>query len=345
MINNWRKDIDKNLKLFLEDIEGKYKLNSISNTLFSALKDFLIRKGKRIRPLLFLLAYQGYSKKNIPYKGLIRSALAFELLHDFMLIHDDIIDKAKLRRGKPTLQNVFNKKLRFTSANELGSFLSIVAGDLTFALSVESFLAIEEEPKLKLEALKKFSESAVFTSAGEFIDITNAAKPIEKTRLKDVSLIYVLKTAKYTFEYPLIIAAILAGAERSELNKLSKMAIFAGEAFQIQDDLLDIFSTSKIIGKPVLSDLSESKKTLVLWKTYSNLKSADKKIIEKLLEKKNKNYSDFIKFRALIKKSGAQTYCLNRIDLLLKKVHKILSTLKMKKKFKLLLSGFLQSLF
>lgn len=345
MINKWQKDIDKSLRLFLRDIERKYKLRLISNTLFSSIKDFLVRKGKRIRPLLFLIGYQGYARKNIAYRQLLRSALAFELLHDFMLIHDDIIDKSKLRRGKPTLHNVFNKKLRYPAGNELGSFLSIVAGDLLFALAVEAFLSIKEDAQRKQNALKKFSESAVFTSVGEFIDITSAAKNIEKIKLKDVSLIYVYKTAKYTFEYPLIIAATLAGVKVSELAKLSKMAILIGQAFQIQDDLLDVFSTRKIIGKSVLNDLSESKKTLLLWKTYRNLKSADKKIIKKLLEKKTKNYSDLIKFRALIRKADAQAYCVNRIDSLLKKGGKILSKLKMKNKFKLLLQEFLHSLF
>ncbi len=345
MINKWQKDIDKSLRLFLRDIEKKYELHIISKVLFNAIKDFLTRKGKRIRPLLFLISYHGYTKKNIANKELLRGALAFELLHDFMLIHDDVIDKSSLRRGKPTLHNVFNKRFRFPAGSELGSFLSIVGGDLLFALAIESFLSIKESPLRKQQALKKFLESAIFTSAGEFIDITSGAKNIEKIQLKEVSLIYVLKTAKYTFEYPLIIAAILAGVKVSELTKLSKMAILFGQAFQIQDDLLDVFSKTKIIGKSILSDLAESKKTLLLWKTYRNLKPADRKIIEKLLDKKDKTYSDLIKFRILIKKSGARVYCVNRVNSLLKEAYKILSELRMKAEFKVLLQDFLRSLF
>lgn len=346
MINEWKKDIDKSLSLFLDETETRYGLNLISDTFFAGIKNFLQRKGKRIRPLLFLIAYQGYTKKkNLSYENLLRCSLSLELLHDFMLVHDDIIDKSALRRGKPTLHRLYNAKLNLSKTNDIGTNLSIVAGDFIFALSIEAFLSVEEDAARKQLALKKFAEAAAFTSAGEFIDVVDSSKSIEDIDENRIFLNYTFKTAKYTFECPLLTAAILTNTDKEELSKLSRMAIFFGQAFQLQDDLLAILATSREIGKSVLSDLAESKKTLPVWKAYENSNSAEKLILKKLLEKKRKNYRDLIKFKALIKKSGAQDYCLQKIKSLLKEGYGILSSLKMKKKSQRLLNNLLQELF
>lgn len=345
MLTKFKKDIDGDLNRFLNASQDKLKIRATSRLLYDGIQDFLRRGGKRIRPILFLLAYQGYTgRKNYSYKKLIHCSLSLELLHDFLLVHDDVIDNSALRRGKPTLHRFFNSRLKKPADNELGPSLSIVAGDIMFSLAIETFLSFDEDPARKEKALLEFIKSAAYTGMGEFIDVMNNIKSIKDIKRKDVFLTYTLKTAKYTFEGPLIIGAILGGAEKNEIKKLSRLGIVLGQAFQIQDDLLDIFSTSKKIGKPILSDLVESKKTLPLLETYKNLSAKDKKTLHHLLEKDKKTYKDLLQFRKMIKKSGAGASCLKNAYSLLEKADSICGGLNMKAKYKNVLQDFINDL-
>ncbi len=306
MIEYYIKQIDKALENLLSRTNKRYHLGQISDILFKFSKDFVMRPGKRIRPLLFTLAYKGYALKNqSPDKELFASAASIELLHDYMLIHDDVIDDSDLRRGKPTLHRMFDSKIKLKDNQKIGKSLAVVAGDIIFALGIETFLSIKEDKTRKEAALKKLVETAAYTGAGEFIDVVSGFKNIKKLSRNDVFLIYTLKTAKYTFECPLLMGAILAGAPKTELKKLSKLGIAAGQAFQIYDDFLDVFASKEIIGKPVLSDLNESKKTLLVYTAFLNLRGKDRKIFEKILEGKNKMMKDLETFRDLILKSGS----------------------------------------
>lgn len=334
-IDGLKRDIDCEIKTFLADVRKNYKLHAVSNLLFSGIEDFLEREGKRIRPILFLLTYQGYTKRrDFSHKRLLRSSLSFELLHDFLLVHDDIIDRSAMRRGKPTLHRLFNARLSASPDNGLGSGLGIVAGDVIFVLAIEAFLSIDEALLRKEKALRRFIKAAALTGAGEFIDITGGIKEINRIQKKDIFLNYRMKTAKYTFEAPMLIGAILAGAGNRELKKLSMLGLSLGQAFQILDDLSDMFFTDRETGKPVLSDLAESKKTLLAWKAYKDLGGSHKEAFKRLFEKKNKAKNDLIKLKELVKKSRSPIYCLQKSRSLLKEADHAMGALRMKKKSK-----------
>jgi geranylgeranyl diphosphate synthase type I len=172
------------------------------------------------------------------------------------------------------------------------------------------------------------------TGIGEFIDVVNDVKKIGDVTEEDVFLTYTLKTAGYTFESPLVIGAILAGCDKKELDKLSAAGLALGQAFQIQDDLLDIFSTSKKIGKPILSDLNESKKTLFAHRAYTALGDGDRRILKRILEKDKKTYNDLMIFRNLVKKSEAHTYCIRKADDLISEARATLAGLGMKREYR-----------
>ena len=95
---------------------------------------------------------------------------------------------------------------------------------------------------------------------GEFIDTVSGVKPVEDVDEKEVFLNYTLKTARYTFDCPMVTGAILAGAKDTEIKKISRFGILIGQAFQIQDDIIGIFETEANIGKSILSDLAEEQK-------------------------------------------------------------------------------------
>jgi len=345
MLTKLKKDIDKSLKAYLDDSADKLSLKSASPLLYKGIKNFVTARGKRIRPTLFLISYMGYKGgKKYSYQGLIKASLSMELLHAFLLVHDDVIDNSDMRRGNPSLHRFFNNTLAEAPGSSLGPSLSIVAGDVIFALSMDALTSFNEKPANKDQALMLLSNAAATTSLGEFVDVLNNVREIEKVSKKDIFMTYTLKTAKYTFEAPLTMGATLAGASKKEINKLQHLGTMVGQAFQIYDDLLDIFSTPKKTGKPVLSDLSESKKTLLVWKTYRLLNSGDKKTFKKLLEKDRKTRDDLKNMFNLIKKTDSAKYCFEETIFLLDQAGTLCSGLGIMKKHKTALKQFIDDL-
>ncbi|MDO8580961.1 MAG: polyprenyl synthetase family protein, partial [Candidatus Omnitrophota bacterium] len=141
MLEKLRKQVDKNLAAFMDRIKTDYKLHLVNPILYESIREFSLRKGKRIRPLLLILSYKGYcppEKKIAP--SLYYASTCIELLHNFMLIHDDIIDRSHLRRGKPTLHILLGKIVKTKEQEKLGYDLGIIAGDIVYALAIDAFL-------------------------------------------------------------------------------------------------------------------------------------------------------------------------------------------------------------
>lgn len=346
MLEKTKKHIDLELRELLSEAKKAYEISSPKGLLFSGIKDFLLRNGKRIRPLLFIIGYQGYTKrKKYSKKDLVRSSLSMELLHDFLLIHDDVIDNSDLRRGKPTLHNYFNDKLSLKKHDQIGPSLSIVAGDIVYALAIKAFGAINESSARKDRALDEFLKATIATGTGEYLDVVNNLTSLDNIKKKDVFQVYTLKTARYTFEGPLIIGAILGGAPEKEISKLAHFAVSLGQAFQIQDDLLDIFASREIIGKPTLSDLDEGKKTLPLWKAYTSLPLKKKKTLKRIMDKQTKTRKELLLVKQLIKDSGSAEYSFNVAQRLLSYASKNLESLKIKPAYKKHLKAFTENFF
>ncbi len=346
MINTIKKQIDISLQSFLARIKRQYHLNLVNPILFDSIKEFTLREGKRIRPLLLILSYKGYcqTKKKLN-RTLYSASTCMELLHNFMLIHDDIIDRSDLRRGKPTLHKLLSKAVKTDNQDKLGFDLSIVAGDIIYALAIDAFLSIKEHPLRKERALKYFIQTAVFTAMGEFVDTLHGVERIDRIREKDVLLNYTLKTARYTFDCPLVIGAILAGAGENDIKKLSQLGLLIGQAFQIQDDIIGVFDSQKNIGKSILSDLSEFKKTILVCHAYHQLSPKKKKIFLRYFSKPKKNYQDLVAIRKIFIQAGSLEYSLQAIKKRLTQAKNTLNTLKMKKLYRELIEKSLLTLF
>ncbi len=345
MIEGYLKKIDAGIRRVLNEANRRYRLRQVSDHLFAFTREFVLRKGKRIRPLLFVLSYKGYAAKPTRDEdSLFTSAASIELLHDYMLIHDDVIDNSSLRRGKPTLHKMFDHKLCLPNHVHIGKELAIVTGDILFALAIASLTSVKENLRRKEETLRKLTETAAYTGAGEFIDIVSGHEKIDDLTEDRIFLNYTLKTARYTFECPLLMGAILAGAPASEQNKLSRLGLAAGQAFQIYDDMLDLFATQDVIGKPVLTDLSESKKTLLVFKAYRNLRGKSRLHLRRILEKNNKTLADLDALRRLIVASGSYACCLEIMNKLQKKAGRLCEKLKMKKAYRKALQSVIEKL-
>lgn len=344
MIDAIRSEIEKSLEHFMNQIKEDYKLHLVHPSLYESIREFSLRKGKRIRPLLLILSYKGFCPKGkkVPF-SLYNASTCIELLHNFMLIHDDIIDRSNLRRGKPTLHKLLGKIVKTKDPEKLGYDLAIIAGDIVYALAIDAFLSIEEEPYRKERALKYFIQTAAFTAMGEFIDTIHGVESLERITEKDVFLNYTLKTARYTFDCPLVTGAILAGASEEDVKKLSELGILVGQAFQIQDDIIGIFDTQKNIGKSILSDLAESKKTILVCHAFNALKGKEKQKFIHLFNKNKKTYKDLITIRKIFMQTGSLQYSLNEVKSRVEKTCVILDKLKMNKEYKdIIKNAFLQ---
>lgn len=343
MLNEIKKKIEKELIVFINDIDKYYALNELSPFLFKTIKDFVLRPGKRIRPILFVIGYLGYAKKEA--KNLYSSALSIELLHDFMLVHDDIIDKSDTRRGEPSMHETLNRYLKNSkNAKFNGQDLTIVVGDIMYAMAIQAFLAINEDMQRKEIALKKFIEAAVYTGSGEFIELLYGIKEAGDAKREDIYKIYDYKTAYYTFSTPLTSGAILAGAKKDQVNKLFKYGIYLGRAFQIKDDILGLFCDEKKIGKSSFTDLREGKKTILIWYAYNNSTDKIKSTIKKILSKPGIDKNDLTLMRELIEETGALGYAKKEIKQLSSKALSISAACGMRKPCIELLNNYSQKL-
>jgi len=332
MFSKIKNKVEQELPKFLRDIDKCYSLSKLSPVLFKNIQEFVLRDGKRIRPVLFIIGYLGFRKNAAA--GLYTSALSLELLHDFMLVHDDIIDKSATRRGKPSLHIKLERYLKgFSKIKFNGQDLAIVIGDVMYAAGIHAFLCVQENQAAKERALKKFIEAAVHTGVGEFIELLAGAKDISAIRKEEIYRIYDYKTASYSFASPLASGAILAGASNQEADKLFKYGIYLGRAFQIKDDILGTFGNESKIGKSTLTDLKEAKKTILIWYAFRQADKRDKSLIRKILAKNNAGKKDLLAIRRIILETAALNYAQDQISSLIKKAEELILSSSMHRKY------------
>jgi geranylgeranyl diphosphate synthase type I len=225
------------------------------------LREFATRPGKRLRPKLVTLGWRAGGGADPAPEGLARFAAALELLHAFFLVHDDIADDACTRRGGPALHRVLGDA-------RLGEQLAVVAGDLLFVEAIDAMLGcgLPGAATTTREVLAACRE----TASGQYLDIAFTGKELADVSCSAARQAELLKTARYSFEAPLVAGAMLAGARPEVLGALRKVARPLGLAFQLQDDLLP-FGLGDAAGKPALADLAAGKKTWLLLLTWRAL--------------------------------------------------------------------------
>jgi len=191
------------------------------------LREYSLRKAKRIRAILVIYGYLLAGGKN--RAAILKTSIFIELIHNYLLIHDDIIDKDEMRRGKKSLHCLY------------GLEAAMVAGDMASALGYKILNSAPFPVKNKVLALAKLNQTLYSTCYGQMLDLSlrEKIKSGKKAGAEEVLTIYKKKTAFYTLVAPLQIGAILAGAGDGFLKKIEKFALPLGIAFQIKDDLED----------------------------------------------------------------------------------------------------------
>ncbi len=263
--------------------------------------------GKRLRPLLFVLGYLGSGKEL--YDGVIEASISIELVHDYLLIHDDFMDRDTLRRGQDTVWYSLDKWLKSFGVNDphISHSLAVCAGDLTESYATEAIFEANIPEDRKLPLIKKIHEVIEKTGYGQILDVMLEVLPLEKVREEDVLAVHKYKTSHYTVECPLHLGAILAGAEEL-MGTYTNYAIPAGLAFQIKDDIIGVFGEEEVTGKPAGSDIREGKRTLLVLYAYKNGDEKQRRRILELLGKKDLTREELEEIREIFRETGSLEY-------------------------------------
>lgn len=283
--------------LALLDTSDENGLDPVWAAARDMVREYTTRPGKRVRPQLVMLGHAVVDPSGIDDPRVLRVAAATELLHTFMLVHDDVADRSDLRRGGPALHHALG-------GGHLGDSLAVVAGDHLFARSIEAMLESGHpaSPKLARYTL----EVCRHTAAGQYLDLALASAPLEQVTLFQALKVAQLKTARYGFVAPLVTGALLAGAPREVLETLGRVGRAAGVAFQLRDDLIGLFEDAQACGKPAGADLAEGKRTFPLIAAYTRASANDRRELELLWDARSADPASLELARELIIHNGGQ---------------------------------------
>jgi geranylgeranyl diphosphate synthase type II len=250
----------KQLQQDFADFMAKTDFNGQPKELYEPIAYTILQSGKRLRPMLCLLANEMFGGEE---QEALWPALALETFHNFTLIHDDIMDKAPLRRGKETVYQKWN------------SDIAILSGDAMLAMAFQFAL----KPQKGAELAKQLGKVAIEICEGQQMDLNfetcghvTIDEYLEMIRLKTAVL---LATA-------LEMGATVAGAKEADIQRLYDFGIYIGMSFQLQDDILDLYSDVQVFGKKHGGDIADNKKTYLYLKALEMASEKDRKRLEHL---------------------------------------------------------------
>ncbi len=228
--------------------------------LYMPIQYILEGNGKRLRPLLLLLTHQLYNDNLLLA---IEPALGIEMFHNFTLVHDDIMDKSDMRRNKATIHKKWNENV------------AILSGDAMMILSIRFFLHLPAH--IQSKAIDLFTKTAIEVCEGQQYDI-DFEKHTTVSKTEYMTMIR-LKTA-VLIACSLSMGALIAQAHPYDIELLYEAGIELGLAFQLQDDLLDIFGQQELLGKTIGNDIINRKKTYLYILAYELANAEQKKQLD-----------------------------------------------------------------
>jgi geranylgeranyl diphosphate synthase type I len=270
-------------------------------------RDYSLRPAKRVRPALVVAGY-GLARGSLTAPpGLWRFAAALELLHTFLLIHDDVADQAELRRGGPTLHHLLGP-------GRAGEDLAVVVGDHLYTRSLEAMLS---------SGLAGAATASLYylgvcrhTAAGQYLDLELSRAPLSEVTLFQTLRVAHLKTARYGFCAPLVCGAMLAGADAELCGALERVGRHVGLAFQLRDDLLGLFGDESVAGKAADGDFVQGKRTFPVLAAYTRAPAAAREELERLwsLPPAAKDAAVLARARALVEEHGGRAACERMVE-------------------------------
>lgn len=267
LITRLRPEIDRRLDRTVRALSRRTSRHGVEPTV-EALRDLIARGGKRFRAGLVVAAFAGV-RPRASLEPAIVGAMAFELLHAYLLVQDDWMDRDDTRRGGPSVHAALTRQYGDPT---LGDVSAIISSDFGWSLAVQVLAQAPVPAKRVLRALDAFCAAHEDVLIGQQLDVLG--------RAIDVEAMHSLKTASYTARGPLLVGGALGGAPDATQRALARFAEPLGVAFQLRDDLLGVFADEALTGKPLGSDLREGKRTAVTAAAEARLDRAGRRVLQ-----------------------------------------------------------------
>ncbi len=268
-------------------LTSKLKGNPVQ--LYDAASYLIVNGGKRLRPFMVIKSCEILNGK---LKNAMPAASAVEMIHNFTLVHDDIMDNDEIRHGVPTVHKKF------------GIPIAILAGDVLFSKAYQVLSNSNLPANALNEIVSKLAKACVDICEGQLLDIKMAESKKIPSQANYIKMIE--KKTAALFDVSCAMGAICAKAKRNDVSKLSSFGRNLGIAFQITDDLIGVMGDSKITKKPVGNDLREGKKSLPIVLAITKSKGNDKKMILKAFGNTNASKKDIEKAVEAIRALGIE---------------------------------------
>lgn len=252
----------------IQNYLGQYRYGQEPAELYAPIAYLMQLGGKRIRPILVLLGYQLFDDN---WQKAVPAAVSVEVFHNFTLMHDDIMDKAPLRRNQPTVHTKWNENI------------AILSGDVMLVKAYEMLMQGVEDKYLR-KALKKFNRCAAWVCEGQQWDM-NFEQRADVSKNEYIEMIR-LKTA-VLLGYSLELGAMLAGANDTLQEQIRLFGEYIGIGFQLKDDLLDVYGSPDKFGKQIGGDIIANKKTFLLIEALETAPKDTQKALEYWITKKD----------------------------------------------------------
>ena len=296
---------DKYLQNIMHSAKGKPFVEEAIKDLYNQNQN-----GKRIRGAMIMLG-EKLASNGISHDA-ITVAVAYELFQTAILIHDDIIDKSPMRRGRATIHSS-------ESDPHFGNSRAICIGDYGLFLANKILAESDLPPETLAKIFRLFSQIQLTTLEGEIMDVSLPYHPIDiavdyEKFTSTVGHIFEYKTAWYTLVGPIMLGVICGGGDEKLQNLLRDITMPLGIAFQIKDDLLGIYGSEEALGKPALSDIFEKKQTLLYGYAYKNATEEQRTRLNKSYGNPNATNADLETVREIFDQTGAKAYAEAEIE-------------------------------
>jgi len=281
------KQIENNAKIVNKYLNSKLKGNP--KKLYDAAGHLIVNGGKRLRPYMVIRSCQILGGKS---STAMIAASAVEMVHNFTLVHDDIMDNDEMRHGVPTVHKKF------------GMPIAILAGDVLFSKAFQIISESKLSPNANTHLISRLAKACVDVCEGQLLDIKMADEKRIPTEAEYIAMIG--KKTAALFDVSCAMGAICATNKPKDISNLSDFGRNLGIAFQITDDLIGVMGDPKVTKKPVGNDLREGKKSLPILMAIKLAKGNEKKIILKAFGNSKISKKDLNKAVEVIRSLGIE---------------------------------------
>ena len=281
------KQIEQNAKTVNKYLNSKLKGNP--KKLYDAAGHLIVNGGKRLRPYMVIKSCQILKGK---VSNAMPAASAVEMVHNFSLVHDDIMDNDEMRHGVPTVHKKF------------GMPIAILAGDVLFSKAFQVITDSKLSANATTQLVSRLSKACIDICEGQLLDVKMAEEKKIPSQAEYITMIG--KKTAALFDVSCAMGAICATNKPKDISNLSSFGKNLGIAFQITDDLIGVMGDPKITKKPVGNDLREGKKSLPILMAIKLAKGSDKKIILKAFGNSKVSRNDLNKAVSVIRTLGIE---------------------------------------